>query len=114
MSGIRHVLIVGLGSMGKRRIRNLTKLGTLEITGFDPRADRREEARTQYDIAAVESIEAGFAARPDAVVISTPPDQHVSYARQAVRRGLPFFIEASVGNDEFELLASEAERAGVV
>ena len=37
-------LIVGLGSMGKRRVRNLQRLGMTDITGFDPRADRRDEA----------------------------------------------------------------------
>ena len=37
-------LIVGLGSMGKRRIRNLRALGETEIAGFDPRPERRDEA----------------------------------------------------------------------
>ena len=38
-----QVLVVGLGSMGKRRIRNLIKLGFKNIIGFDPRLDRRVE-----------------------------------------------------------------------
>jgi 3-hydroxyisobutyrate dehydrogenase-like beta-hydroxyacid dehydrogenase len=37
-------LVVGLGSMGKRRVLNLIALGVKEIHGFDLRADRRQEA----------------------------------------------------------------------
>ena len=39
------IIIVGLGSMGKRRIRNLLKLGYCDIIGFDPRNDRRNESK---------------------------------------------------------------------
>ena len=39
------IIVVGLGSMGKRRIRNLLKLGYCDIIGFDPRNDRRKETR---------------------------------------------------------------------
>jgi len=43
-----QVLVVGLGSMGKRRIRNLIKLGFKNIIGFDPRLDRRVEVKKLY------------------------------------------------------------------
>ncbi len=43
-------LIAGLGSMGKRRIRNLLALGERDIVGFDIRADRRQEALDRYGI----------------------------------------------------------------
>ena len=46
------VLVIGLGSMGKRRIRNLRALGLSEIAGFDPRVDRRQEASEKYSIQA--------------------------------------------------------------
>ncbi len=111
---VRSALVIGLGSMGKRRIRNLQRLGLTTIVGFDPREDRRTEASSQYGVKTVATIEDGFAATPDAVVISTPPDLHVRYARQAVANDLPFFMEASVVDDDMERLREEAERAGVV
>ena len=40
--------MIGLGSMGKRRVRNLKKNGESEIFGFDNRKDRAEEARKLY------------------------------------------------------------------
>jgi len=38
-------LIIGLGSMGKRRIRCLKIIGFNDIIGYDLRKDRREEAK---------------------------------------------------------------------
>ena len=38
-------LVVGLGSMGKRRVRNLLSLGYDDILGYDLRKDRIDEAR---------------------------------------------------------------------
>lgn len=90
-------LVVGLGSMGKRRVRNLRALGHDEIAGFDPRQDRLDEAVAKYGIAPYADFAAaleGF--RPDALVISTGPRWHMDYAEQAAARGLPCFIEASV------------------
>jgi predicted dehydrogenase len=105
---IDNLLVIGLGSMGKRRVRNLQSIGVSTITGFDPRPDRREETSEAYGIRTVASVEEGFGLRPDAVVVSTPPDLHVTYAREAVRMGLPVFMEASVVDDEVTLLADEA------
>ena len=36
-------LVIGLGSMGKRRVRNLQALNEKEIVGFDPKIERAKE-----------------------------------------------------------------------
>ena len=51
-----RILLVGLGSMGKRRIRNLLKLGYKNIAGFDPRKDRRKEVEKLYKIQTFSNI----------------------------------------------------------
>ncbi|BAV33522.1 3-chlorobenzoate-3,4-dioxygenase dehydrogenase [Sulfuricaulis limicola] len=90
-------LIVGLGSMGKRRVRNLRALGRTEIAGFDQRADRRNEVIAKYGIPVYDSFEEAVAGhKPDALIISTGPKHHMDYAWDACDRGLPCFIEASV------------------
>lgn len=43
-------VVIGLGSMGKRRIRCLQAIGGVEIIGVDLREDRRLEAQTLYGI----------------------------------------------------------------
>lgn len=104
-------LIVGLGSMGKRRIRNLQALGVEHIAGVDPREDRRTEASHKYGIAAHEDFELALQEfQPDASVISTPPRDHVPYIQRGVDCGLHCFVEASVVNAE-ELLALHRKAA---
>jgi len=88
-------LVVGLGSMGKRRVRNLCALGVERIVGFDVREDRRREAADRYQVDVVPTLERGLASKPDVMIISTPPHRHVEFARAAVDAGIPFFMEAN-------------------
>jgi predicted dehydrogenase len=98
-------LIVGLGSMGKRRIRNLQYLKAGEICGFDPREDRRTEAEEKYSIKTFANFDEAFAVfQPSALIVSTPPDLHVKYAKTAVANDRHYFSEASVVNDEMDEL----------
>lgn len=107
-------VVVGLGSMGKRRIRNLIALGEREIVGVDQRQDRRQEAADLYQIATCESVEDGMASDPDAFIISTPPDHHTEYALFAAQQGRHFFTEASVLDDRLADLESESLKQGIV
>lgn len=90
-------LVIGLGSMGKRRVRNLKALGIEHVAGFDPRSDRRQESAEKYGVPVFEDLEATMHTfGPQAFVISTPPDLHMHYAYYAYERGISCFIEASV------------------
>jgi predicted dehydrogenase len=89
-------LIVGLGSMGKRRIRNLKYLKAGEIIGFDTMEARRNEAEEKYGIKTFDNFDKAIKEEPDALVISTPPDLHVKYAMEAAKHNKHFFMEASV------------------
>lgn len=91
------VLVVGLGSMGKRRVRNLQALGGHRIAGMDVRADRRDEASARYGIETFDDLQSALTSfTPEALVISTSPDRHMDIAWMAFERGLSCFIEASV------------------
>lgn len=109
-------LVVGLGSMGKRRVRNLQALGHSEVGGFDPRDDRRAEATARYGIKVFGGFDEALAAlKPDALVISTPPEHHMTYAWAACERGLPCFIEASVVEvGRIKALAKKVAGTGIV
>jgi predicted dehydrogenase len=94
-------LVVGLGSMGKRRVRNLRALGETEIAGFDIREDRRAEAVAKYGTLVYPDFAVALETfRPDVLVISTPPEHHMTYAWAGFERGLSCFIEASVVDAE--------------
>ena len=103
-------LIIGLGSMGKRRIRNLIALGLKDnLIGFDIRQDRQEEVCKQYNIPAYTSFEQALEQHKiDVFIISTPPHIHMQYATIALQKNIHCFIEASVV--EKEVILSIANR----
>lgn len=104
-------LVIGLGSMGKRRVRNLIAIGGHDVAGFDPRADRRAEAHDKYGIGVFAGIDEALAAfGPQALVISTSPAHHMAYAAIGQQRNLPCFIEASVVEADRILALHEATR----
>ena len=85
------ILITGLGSMGKRRIRNLQRISSHKIIGFDTRKDRREETTKKYNIETFDDIRAALKRKPDLMIISTPPDLHYKYAIIAIKNNIHFY-----------------------
>ena len=85
-------LVIGLGSMGKRRIRCLKRLGYSNIAGFDLREDRCQEVVQKYEIKAESDWESAKQVAADAWIISTPPNLHMNYAFQAIEQKKHFFI----------------------
>ncbi|MCS7158598.1 MAG: Gfo/Idh/MocA family oxidoreductase [Blastocatellia bacterium] len=96
-------LIVGCGSMGKRRIRNLHQLGERELLAFDPREDRRQEVAARYGVAVFSSFEEALAQEPEALVVSTPPAWHAPYVEWAIRHNRHFFCEVPLSPDPAEI-----------
>lgn len=94
-------LQIGLGSMGKRRIRNLFANGQREIVGYDIRKDRIKEAEEKYDIRTVDNLKNLSANDYDAMIISTPPNQHGDYIRMALKHKKHFFVEHPTSDDGY-------------
>lgn len=107
-------LIVGLGSMGKRRVRNLQHLGYADITGFDPRADRCDEACAKYGIQTISDWSKAQSLDVDAWIISTPPDTHLDYGLMAIDRGTAFFTEANVTDARAPEVIRRIAETGVI
>lgn len=106
------LLVIGQGSMGSRRVRNLVHIGGHELAAFEPDAERRAQAAAESGIQVFDSFDAALDFRPDALIISTPPDHHHEYAMQAAQRGLHFFTEASVVPGKTgELIAAVGDQA---
>jgi predicted dehydrogenase len=106
--------VVGLGSMGKRRIRCLKALGYNEITGYDPRKDRRDEAKQRYNIETIDTLEELVTGNIHAMVISTPPDKHNQWLKWALDNKIPCFVEASVIKEGLEELNQIAKKNGIL
>ena len=103
-------LVVGLGSMGKRRIRNLLKLKipVSNIFGFDTREDRCIEANEKYGIDTIDDYKKAIQL-VDTLIISTPPDKHLEYQKSAVSNSKHSFCEAGLFKDGLEEVLKEAK-----
>ena len=93
-------LVVGLGSMGKRRIRNLLALGYDDIVGYDPRPDRRREVYGKHHIDSISDFNSALEKNPDIMIISTPPDLHRKYAEIAIKNNIHFFTEVNLSSTD--------------
>lgn len=91
-------LHIGLGSMGKRRIRNLLWHGIPQehIFGFDQSKERGQEAEEKYGIKTFSNFEEAVqAVNPDVYIISTPPNVHHDYFLHAAKLKKHFFVEVT-------------------
>lgn len=107
-------LQIGLGSMGKRRIRNLFALNETDITGFDLREDRRREASDKYGIKVLTQLQPTELKKFDALIISVSPDVHIYYMNLAYDNRIPCFVEASVLDDGMSKLISDLKNYPVL
>jgi predicted dehydrogenase len=96
------ILQIGLGSMGKRRIRNLQYLGYHNIIGFDTRQDRLNEAKELYNINTIQNISSDMLKDVTHIIVSTPPNEHAKYIELGLKNDKHVFVEASVVDDGYE------------
>lgn len=86
----KRIFISGMGSIGKRHARNAIHLGH-DVQFFEP--SYSGSIPWELPIQRVGAFEAGLQAKPDAVIIASPPDKHADQALQALQCGLPTLIE---------------------
>lgn len=110
-----NILVIGLGSMGKRRVRCLKALKEDNIFGFDVRKDRVDEVKKKYYIDTFNDFqEALDKVKPDVFIISVPPDLHHIYMKAALSRGIHFFVEASVVDTDIDVIIQQSKKVGIV
>lgn len=95
---MKKFLVIGLGSMGKRRVRCLQALGVLseDIYGIDKREDRCIEAKDKYGVNIIHNENEMNFSETEAIIVSLPPDKHFEGVKIAFKYGKPVFVEASV------------------
>ncbi len=97
------ILVVGLGSMGKRRIRILKeKFNQHKVFGLDSRLDRRNEIASLYGIKTLDNLEEALTTiNPDAVFVCTSPLSHSEIVKEALKNGCHTFSELNLVNDGY-------------
>lgn len=99
-----NVLVIGLGSMGKRRIRLLRELyPDFGIFGVDGRADRRQETQEQEGIECVDTVgTAQGRYQIDASFVCTPPLSHSLIIRECLQNKWNVFTELNLVPEGYE------------
>jgi predicted dehydrogenase len=91
-------LIAGLGSIGRRHLRNLALLGERDIILY--RTHRSTLPDEEVDGYPVETdLAAALALQPDAVIVSNPTALHMEVAVPAARAGCHLLLEKPVSHN---------------
>lgn len=103
------VLVIGLGSIGQRHVRNLrTLFGTsVEIVAYRVRgwsqvvtpnlkADPKRHVVDEYGIQVMTNLEAALATKPRVALICNPTSEHVPTAMACLRAGCDVLLEKPV------------------
>lgn len=111
----RNIIVIGLGSMGKRRIRLLKNRTDIDnIFGVDTRADRREEVGNAFKIFVYESISEVLRKQViDCAFVCTAPLSHSGIIKVCLENNLHVFTEinlVSEGYKENMKLAKKKEK----
>lgn len=95
-------LVIGLGSMGRKRTQILAEQG-VEVSGIDMREDRRRYAEKEFGITTFDCFEKGLEIRPDFLVICNKPNEHLYYVKFGLENDIHTFSEENCVS-EFELI----------
>ena len=105
------IVVIGLGSMGKRRIRLIKEMyPDYTIIGIDGREDRRKEACSQFDVKCMDSINDLDSA--DCAFICTSPLSHNSLIHECLLKGWNVFTELNLVPDGYQENMSLAKTMG--
>lgn len=111
-SKIMNIIVIGLGSMGKRRIRLIKELTSeYVIVGVDDREDRRNEAAQLYKISCYDSIAKAYESTSEksnekdniiAAFVCTSPLSHSKIITECLELGMHVFTELNLVDDGYE------------
>ena len=88
-----RALVVGGGSIGKRHLRNLKALGSVELGLVETDSQKRAAIAKELGVSEFADLSDGLNWSPDFVVVSTPSHLHAQQALQVVRGGYDVLVE---------------------
>jgi predicted dehydrogenase len=113
----KSVLVAGAGSIGRRHLGNLRKLGLTQLAACDPDSSRLEYVTSEFQTQCFSSFDEGLKSfQPAIVLVCTPPVLHVPQAMQALQAGADVFIEKPISDkiDGVTEIEEEAVRRNAI
>lgn len=106
------ILVIGLGSMGKRRIRLLKEyFDNIEVVGVDFNKERRINVKNEFGIDTYESLNnANSDGSIDGVVICTSPLSHHKIILECLEVNLHVFTEINLISDDYDKIVEIAKK----
>lgn len=109
------IIVIGLGSMGKRRIRLMSEHKEVELYGIDSQESRCAEVKEKFGIECYSSIEEACEAQSiEAAIVSTSPLSHAAIIKECLSRNLHVFTEINLVQDGYDENISLAKEKGKV
>lgn len=97
------IIVIGLGSMGKRRIRLISEHKDIELFGIDNQDVRCAEVKEKFCLECYKSIsEACEEQRIDAAIICTSPLSHAGIIKECLEHNLHVFTEINLVQDGYD------------
>jgi predicted dehydrogenase len=111
-----HVLICGLGSIGRRHLRHFRALQVSRIDAYRTGKATIADGNHLEPDRVFGDLDRALAERPAMVVVANPTALHVPTALKAVRAGCHVLVEKPLGDslDGCRELAEEARARGVI
>jgi predicted dehydrogenase len=91
-------LIAGLGSIGRRHLKNLLTLGQKDILLYRSKLSALPDEELNGFPVEVD-LQHALAANPDGVIISNPTSLHLDVALPAAKAGCSLFLEKPISNN---------------
>ena len=109
------VVVIGLGSMGRRRIRLLKTLPNApEIVGVNRSPGRRAQVEREFDVRTFATLaEAVVTVRPQSAFLCTAPASHGPAVMECIEAGLDVFMEINLRGDWYPEAERKAKENGV-
>ena len=109
-----NVLVIGLGSMGKRRIRLISEMYPMyDLYGVDNRKDRREEVEKRFNIKTFQNIDDKYLKdNIDSAFVCTSPLSHNSIIKQCLDNKWDVFTELNLVSDGYDENIKLADKNG--
>jgi len=93
------ILIAGLGSIGRRHLRNLLVLGESDILLYRTRQSTIPDSELA-GFPTLTDLETALALQPEAVIVSNPTALHLDVAIPAARAGCHLFLEKPISHTQ--------------
>lgn len=112
---VRYILVIGLGSMGKRRIRLIGEIDDCVVIGVDGKMERRREAEEKFGIRTYSTLEEALRNNKfNCAFVCTSPLSHADIIYKCLENNLHLFTEINLVRDKYDENIALAKQKGKV